>query len=297
MKTPIRLALIQFNGFSDPAANVAQACELAKEAGESGADLICFHELCTIPFFAGNYNPQLLELAQPVPGPTIERISKVARDTRTVTVFPLYERDGPHRYNTAVIVGPRGDLLGKYRKMSISGSGRSDRGLEWRYCSPGNLGFPVFDTPLGIKIGILICYDRHFPEAARALALLGAEILLVPATALPAGRRWWELIFKSHAVSNLMYVGAANRVGQDQGSPAPPYYGSSILISPDGEIVARGSESDTEIVYGEVNPLKLNEVRKRYSFFFDRRPESYSIVADPKLLNATSDNSGKPGAE
>ena len=219
----VRAALVQFSGHESKEINVRKAEDLARQAAGSGARIICFPELATTIYFCFGRDRKWFETAEPIPGPSVERLARVARETGTVIVYPLYERDGDTLYNTATVLGPDGNLIGKYRKMSVPQILRTVKAGETPaderfFFAPGNLGFPVFDTPFGVTLGVLICYDRHFPEAARTLGLKGAHLMLVPtATYRDWIREVWEVELRAHAIANMFYVGGVNKVGPDVG--------------------------------------------------------------------------------
>ena len=221
----VRAALVQFSGHESKEINVQKAEDLARQAAGNGARIICLPELSTTIYFCFERDKKWFETAEPIPGPAVNRLAKVAKETGTVIVYPLYENDNGTLYNTAAVLGPDGKLIGKYRKMSIPQIIRTVKPGETPaderfYFAPGNLGFPVFDTPFGVKIGILICYDRHFPEAARILGLKGAHLMLVPtATYREWIREVWEIELRGHAIANMFYVGGVNKVGKDVGGP------------------------------------------------------------------------------
>ena len=280
-----RVALVQFSGHASKNVNVQKAEDLARQAAGNGAQIICFPELCTTTYFCYERNPAFFELAEPVPGPAVDRMRKVARETGTVLVYPLYENDGGTLYNTATVIGPDGRLIGKYRKMSVPQIlrtvGKSETPADERfYFQPGNLGFPVFDTPFGIKLGILICYDRHFPEAARTLGLKGAHLLLVPtATYRDWIREVWEVELRAHAIANMFYVGGVNKVGPDVGgAPDRHYFGSAVFFDPRGALLARAGDKDDEVLYAEVDPKVCDDVRDLWGFFKFRRPDAYDEI-------------------
>src|SRR2546421_11454967 len=167
----VRAALVQFSGHESKEINIQKAGALARRAAGNGARIICLPELSTTIYFCSARDKNWCEPAEPIPGRAVNRLAKVAKETGTVIVYPLYENDNGTLYNTAAVLGPDGNLIGRYRKMSIPQILRTVKpgetpGDERFFFAPGNLGFPVFDTPFGVKIGILICYDRHFPEAA-----------------------------------------------------------------------------------------------------------------------------------
>ena len=284
----VRVALAQFSGHTSKDINIQKAERLARQAAGHGARIICFPELCTTIYFCFDRDRAWFETAEPIPGPATERLSRVARETGTVIVYPLYENDHGTLYNTAAVLGPDGALLGRYRKMSIPQILRTVQPGETPaderfYFTPGNLGFPVFDTPLGVRLGILICYDRHFPEAARALGLQGAHLVLVPtATYREWIREVWETELRGHAIANMYYVGGVNKVGPDVGGPADRhYFGTALMIDPRGHVMGRAGDREDEILYADIDPKVCEDVRDLWGFFRFRRPDAYGDVTLP----------------
>jgi N-carbamoylputrescine amidase len=285
----VRTALVQFSGHESKDVNVRKAEDLARQAAGNGARIICFPELCTTIYFCFERDPKWFGTAEPIPGPSVDRLARVARETGTVIVYPLYENDGGTLYNTAAVLGPDGRLLGRYRKMSVpqilrtvtAGETPAD---ERFYFAPGDLGFPVFDTPWGVRLGILICYDRHFPEAARILGLQGAHLVVVPtATYREWIREVWEVELRAHAIANNFYVGGVNKVGPDVGGPAGrSYFGSAVFIDPRGQVIGRAGDKDDEILYADIDPRACQDIRDLWGFFRFRRPDAYGeILGDP----------------
>jgi beta-ureidopropionase len=280
----LRIAGIQFSGHIDKAVNVATAVRLVRQAAVQGARIICLPELFNTMYFCVETRPDYFEWAEPVPGPTIERMADLARETQTVLIAPIFERtaDGPF-YNTAVVLGPQGDILGKYRKASIPFMDRSrspePRGNEKFYFQPGDLGFPTFATPFA-RIGILICYDRHFPEAARVLGLNGAEIVFVPTATTGMTRYLWDLELRAHAVANIYYVCGVNKVGVDVGGSSRNHFGSSVIVNPRGEILAQASDSREEVLLGDLDLSVLPDLRALWAYYRDRRPDLYGPLVE-----------------
>jgi beta-ureidopropionase len=205
-------------------------------------------------------------------------------------VYPLYENDNGTLYNTATVLGPDGNMIGKYRKMSVPQILRTVKPGETPaderfFFAPGNLGFPVFDTPFGVKIGILICYDRHFPEAARILGLKGAHLMLVPtATYREWIREVWEIELRGHAIANMFYVGGVNKVGKDVGGPADRhYFGTALFIDPKGNVMGRAGDKQDEILYGDIDPKACDDTRDLWGFFKFRRPDAYGEILKDKI--------------
>jgi beta-ureidopropionase len=276
-------ALVQMNFSVDVAENLAKSCEYVAEAGRNGAQIVCLPELATTEYFCVGMHPEFLDYAEPIPGPSTERMARVARDANVYVVFPLYEkvRDG-ELYNSAVFLDRSGEIAGLYRKNMIPLVKVGDvEGNEKFYFRPGNLGYPVWDTDLGIRVGVTICYDRHFPEGPRCLALNGADVMFVP-TATPLGGEMWEVELRGHAIANLFWVGAANRVGRDRdGHFDLDFYGRSLWIAPNGEIDTAAGTAGDELLYCEIDTDVSKRYRDAWGFFRDRRPEVYREVTVP----------------
>ena len=276
-------ALVQMNFSVDVAENLTKGCEYVAEAGRNGAQIVCLPELATTEYFCVGMHPEFLDYAEPIPGPSTERMARVARDAGVYVVFPVYEkvRDG-ELYNSAVFIDRGGEIVGLYRKNMIPLVKVGDvEGNEKFYFRPGNLGYPVWDTDLGIRVGVTICYDRHFPEGPRCLALNGADVMFVP-TATPLGGEMWEVELRGHAIANLFWVGAANRVGRDRdGHFDLDFYGRSLWIAPNGEIDTAAGTAGDELLYCEIDTDVSKRYRDAWGFFRDRRPEVYREVTVP----------------
>lgn len=276
----VKCALVQMHFSTDKNKNVEKGVRLIKEASANGAEIICLPELATTHYFCIGANPEYLDLAELVPGPASKKICKATAEANAYVIFPLFEKvqDG-ELYNTALFIDRKGKIVGKYRKQIIPFVKSGDiEGNEKYYFRPGNLGYPVFPTDTGLKVGITICFERHFPEGPRALALNGADVIFVP-TATPLGGEMWEVELRAMAIANLLWVGAVNRVGVDEGVPWDiKFYGRSLWSAPNGEVVeAAGTEGD-EIVYAEVDTEPAKQLREEWGFFRDRRPEAYAEV-------------------
>lgn len=274
-------ALVQMGFSSDTAENVERGAAYVRQAAEEGAQIICLPELATTIYPAFEENPEHFELAEPVPGPATEAIGKAARDAGVYVVYPLYERaveDGL-LYNTACFIDRSGEVVGRYRKNSIPDVRLPGMfGMEKYYFRPGNLGYPVFETDLGITVAVTICYERHLPEGPRIQALHGADLIFVP-TATAAGRGLWDVELRGHAVANLLWVGGVNRVGRDKGSANDAeFYGSSLWAAPNGEIAAQAGSDGDEILHAEVDTDLSRRLREDWGFFRDRRPEIFSAI-------------------
>lgn len=273
------------NDESKPVAEITAAAldkhlEYIDEAGKQGVQVLCLQEIFNGPYFCPSQDPRWYEAAEPVPGPTTEKLAQYAKKYSMVIVIPIYERVAPGvYYNTAAVVDADGTYLGKYRKNHIP---QVAGFWEKFYFKPGNMGYPVFDTAYG-KVGVYICYDRHFPEGARLLGLNGAEIIFNPsATVEGLSMYLWKLEQPAHAVANGYYVGAINRVGMEPPWNIGRFYGMSYFCNPRGQIIAEGSTDNDELVVSELDMDLIEEVRNTWQFYRDRRPETYGDMV--KLL-------------
>lgn len=280
----LKIAGVQFIGQADKAANIETAIRLVRKAAAQRARIVCLPELFSTMYFCVETRREYFDWAEAIPGPTIERMGAVARETGIVLIAPIFERAPDGRFfNTAAILGPDGALIGKYRKSSIPfldiGLSSEPRGNEKFYFVPGDLGFPTFATPFG-RIGILICYDRHFPEAARVLGLGGAEIVFVPTATTFMTRYLWDLELRAHAVTNVYYVCGVNKVGVDVGGSTRNHFGSSMVINPRGEILAQASDALEDIALADVDLSVIPELRTLWGYYRDRRPDMYGPLLD-----------------
>jgi beta-ureidopropionase len=279
----VKIAGIQFSGHVDKEVNVQTAIRLVRDAAGRGAQIICLPELFSTMYFCVETRPEYFDWAEPIPGPTIERMGQVARETGAVLICPIFERAGGTYYNAAAIVGPDGRVIGKYRKSSIPFMDRArssePRGDEKFFFAPGDLGFPTFETPFA-RIGILICYDRHFPEAARVLGLGGAEIVFVPTNTTRMTRYLWDLELRAHAIANIYYVCGVNKVGVDVGGSARDHHGASLIANPRGEIMAEASATQEAIVMADVDLSVIPELRALWGYYRDRRPDLYGPLVE-----------------
>ena len=284
----LRIAGIQFGGHVDKEVNLATAERLVREAAARGAQIVCPPELCSTIYFCVEERREYFDWAETIPGPTTDRMAKLARDTGIVLICPIFERteDG-HFYNSAAVLGPDGEIIGKYRKSSIPFMDRArsaePRGNEKFYFRPGDLGFPTFPTPFGVRIGILICYDRHFPEAARILGLGGAEIVFVPTVTSGMTRYLWDLELRAHAATNIYYVCGVNKVGVDVGGSTRDHFGSSLVVNPRGEIIAQANDTGEDIVIADVDVSVIPDLRAMWGYYRDRRPEMYAPLIEPPM--------------
>ena len=258
---------------------------LIRDAKKRGAQIVCLQEVFYGPYFCTEQTPKWYDAVEHIPdGPTTQMMCGLAKELGIVLIVPMYEEEfsGVY-YNTAAVIDADGTYLGKYRKHHIPQVQAGPAGCgfwEKYYFRPGNLGYPVFDTAFA-KVGVYICYDRHFPEGARALGLGGAEIVFNPsATVAGLSEYLWKLEQPAHAVANGYYVGAINRVGVEPPWNMGEFYGQSYLVDPRGSFVATGSRDKDEVVIGVMDRDVIREVRNTWQFFRDRRPDSYeSLVA------------------
>ena len=253
---------------------------IEKPAGE-GVQALCLQELFNGPYFPTEQATRWYGLAEPIPdGPTIRTMQGVAKQYGMVMVVSIYEEELPGvYYNTAAVLDADGTYLGKYRKTHIPHipPGFSEK----LYFRPGNVGYPVFSTQVG-QIGVYICYDRHFPEGARALGLNGAEIVFNPsATVAGLSEHLWSLEQRAHAIANGYFVGTINRVGHEQPWDVGEFYGSSYFCDPTGKVLAQGSRDRDEVVIADLDLDRIREVRQTWQFFRDRRPEMYADLTTP----------------
>ena len=281
-----RAALIQASNPAPPEASISETkkmmidkhIELIEQAANQGAQVTCLQEIFYGPYFCAEQDTRWYEIAEQIPdGPTIKLMQELAKQHKMILVVPIYEVDmtGVY-YNTAAVIDEHGEYLGKYRKHHIP---HCNPGFwEKFYFKPGNLGFPVFETSAG-KIGVYICYDRHFPEGARELGLNGAEIVFNPsATVAGLSEYLWKLEQPAHAVANQFYVGAINRVGTEAPWNIGEFYGQSYFCNPRGQIMVEGSRDQDEVIIADLDLDMIEEVRNTWQFFRDRRPESYTQI-------------------
>jgi N-carbamoylputrescine amidase len=248
------------------------------DAGKQGVQILCLQEIFNGPYFCPGQDKRWYDAAEAVPGPTLEKLVPLARKYQMAMVVPLYEREqaGVY-YNTAAILDADGSYLGKYRKTHIP---QTSGFWEKYFFKPGNLGYPVFKTRYA-TIGAYICYDRHFPEGARALGLAGAEIVYNPsATVAGLSQYLWKLEQPAHAVANGYFVGAINRVGTEAPWNIGKFYGTSYFVDPRGQILACASEDRDELVVATLDLDMIEEVRRTWQFFRDRRPDAYGPLVE-----------------
>jgi len=279
----VRCSLIQASNPSSPDASleatkqamIAKHVGLIAQAAAAGAQLACLQEIFYGPYFCAEQTTRWYDFTEPVPGgPTIRLMQDLARQHHMALIVPIYEleQEGIY-YNTAAVIQNDGAYLGKYRKTHIPHVAPGF--WEKFYFRPGNLGYPVFDLGFA-RVGVYICYDRHFPEGARALGLNGAEIVFNPsATVAGLSEHLWKLEQPAHAVANGYFVGAINRVGVEAPWKIGEFYGSSYFCDPRGQIFAQASRDRDEVLTADLDLDVIGDVRKTWQFFRDRRPETY----------------------
>lgn len=265
--------------------NLDRAARRVEEAAASGAEVVCLPELFRSQYFCQKEDPASFDLAEPVPGPTTERLGEVARRAGVAVVAPIFEKRAPGLYhNSAAVLDADGRIAGLYRKMHIPDDPAY---YEKFYFAPGDLGFRAFDTRAA-RIATLICWDQWYPEGARLAALQGASVVFYPtaigwhphekeehgATQLDA----WMTVQRGHAIANGFYVAAVNRVGRETpegGGAGIEFWGTSFVTDPQGELLARGSVDREEILIAEIDPARIEDVRRNWPFLRDRRIDSY----------------------
>ncbi len=248
-----------------------------EEAAKKGVQILCFEEIFTGPYFCPSQDSKWYDLAEEIPnGPTTQLMMEYAKKHSMVIVVPIYEKEmtGVY-YNTAAVIDADGKYLGKYRKNHIP----QVKGFwEKFFFKPGNMGYPVFDTAYA-KVGVYICYDRHFPDGARCLGLNGAEIMYNPsATVAGLSEYLWKIEQPAHAVANGYYVGAINRVGTEAPWNIGEFYGQSYFANPKGQIIAEASRDKDELLVADLDMDMIKEVRDLWQFYRDRRPDTYDAI-------------------
>jgi N-carbamoylputrescine amidase len=278
----VQVGIVQMSCTADKQENLQKAISKVREAAAGGAQIICLQELFTSLYFCDEENYDNFKLAEPIPGPSTDELSKVAAELDVVIIASLFEKRSAGVYhNTTAVLDADGAYLGKYRKMHIP----DDPGFyEKFYFTPGDLGYKVFQTRYA-KIGVLICWDQWYPEAARITALMGAEILFYPtaigwATTQDAATNTeqynaWQTIQRSHAVANGVHVVSVNRVGEEAGVQ---FWGGSFFSNPFGAIIYQASHNDEEIMVQELDLDKSDYYRSHWPFLRDRRIDSYQPI-------------------
>jgi len=289
-----RIGLVQLRCTSDLDENLARAVGRVHEAAKLGAQVVCLPELFLTQYFCQREDASLFDLAEPIPGPTTEKLSQAARQAGVSVIASIFEKRAPGIYhNTAAMIDADGKLLGIYRKMHIP-----DDPLYYEkyYFTPGDLGFKAFDTKFG-RVGTLVCWDQWYPEGARLTALQGAHVLFYP-TAIgwhPAEKAQygkvqhdaWRTIQRAHAIANGVYVAVVNRVGHETGDirgkaasgAGLEFWGGSFISDPFGKVLAEASHDKEEILVGEIDLHALEDIRRNWPFLRDRRIDSYGPIA------------------
>jgi len=249
-----------------------------EEAGKQGVQILCLQEIFNTPYFCPGQDTAWYESAESVPGPTTDQMTQYAKKYNMVIVVPIFEKEqAGFLYNTAAVIDADGSYLGKYRKNHIP---HTSGFWEKFFFKPGNLGYPVFQTKYA-KVGVYICYDRHFPDGARILGLNGAEIVYNPsATVAGLSQYLWKLEQPAHAVANGYFMGCINRVGEEKPWNLGKFYGSSYFVNPRGEFIAEASEDKDELLIADFDLDMIEEVRSVWQFYRDRRPETYQKLVE-----------------
>ncbi len=249
-----------------------------EKAGEQGVQILCLQEIFNTPYFCPGQDKAWYNSAESVPGPTTDLMAEYAKKYKMVMIVPIYEKEQAGIfYNTAAVIDADGTYLGKYRKNHIP---HTTGFWEKFFFKPGNLGYPVFQTAYA-KIGVYICYDRHFPDGARVLGLNGAEIVYNPsATVAGLSQYLWKLEQPAHAAANGYFMGCINRVGEEKPWNLGRFYGTSYFVDPRGQIFAQASEDKDELLVSEFDLDMIDEVRNTWQFFRDRRPETYGKLTE-----------------
>lgn len=289
MANKFAIGLLQMRSTADPGENLSRATEKIREASARGAQIICADELFLGEYFCLTEDAELFNLAEPIPGPTTEALAKVAKERKVVLIASLFERRASGIYhNTCAVIDADGSLLGKYRKMHIP-----DDPLYYEkfYFTPGDLGFPNFDTAYG-RIGVQICWDQWYPEGSRLTALQGAQVIFYPtsigwhphekaqfgAAQLDA----WRTIQRAHAIANGVYVAVVNRVGYEgkpqKGDPGLEFWGNSFVADPFGRVLAEASNDKEDVLVVECDPSQSEETRRNWPFLRDRRIDAYQPI-------------------
>ena len=281
-KDEITIGLVQMSMGLDTKSNLEKAISKIKEAASKGAQVVCLPELFTSQYFCQEEDPENFKLAEPIPGPTTEAISKAARENNVAVIAGIFEKRARGLYhNSAAVIDKSGKLLGVYRKMHIPDDPHY---YEKFYFAPGDLGFKAFDTEHG-KLGTLICWDQWYPEAARLTALLGAQILFYPTAigwfpeeeeSTKEMQDAWETIQRAHGIANGVFVVAVNRVGKEG---KINFWGSSFVSGPFGEIIAKASPGKEEVLVVKCDLSKIDTTRQGWPFLRDRRIDAYKGVS------------------
>jgi len=293
--TKFKIALVQMRCSEDPADNLTRALRRIRDAARAGAQLVCLPELFRTQYFCQREDHSLFDLAESIPGPSTEKLSRIAKEEHVAVVASLFERRAPGIYhNTAAVIEDDGSLAGKYRKMHIP-----DDPLYYEkfYFTPGDLGFRNFPLSSG-NAGVLVCWDQWYPEAARLTALQGSNVLFYP-TAIgwhPAEKAEygeaqysaWQTMQRAHAIANGVYVAAVNRVGHEHGDvrgnrvegPGLEFWGGSFLADPFGRVIMQAAHDKEDILVGEIDLHLIEETRRNWPFLRDRRIDAYQPITE-----------------
>lgn len=274
MERPLRICGVQLEATPDVARNTEKAVELIGLASGEGAKIVCLPELFNTPWFPATIDPEAKALAEGEDGPTLTAVREAAAAGDVVVVADIFELDGEDRFNTAFVIGPDGEVCGKYRKVHVP---QIPLWEEKSYFTPGDHGFGVFDTPYA-RIGVQICWDVFFPEGFRILALKGAEVVFCPtAAAFSHSQKKWERAMAAAAHANGFYIMRVNRVGKEA---KQEFYGKSLCVGPDGELVGKPSGAGEGIVLADIDLAEIPRARSEWVFLKDRRPENYKEIAE-----------------
>jgi len=266
----VKVAGIQSACGPERGENVERAADLARLAVENGAKIICFEQLFSTFWFPKEKSPAWFDLAEEEDGPTLETLRPLAKEYDVTLICPIFERVAEHEYySTAFVIGSDGEISGKYRKVHVP-----DLPLwqEKFYFRPGDLGFPVF-TAHGLTFGVQICWDNFFPEGVRSLALKGAQVIFSPNAAAFASSRKWETVMTASAIVNNVYVFRVNRVGREE---KQDFYGRSFCVNPEGDMLLPPSGMANSVIMADIDTRHIDEVRREWKFFRDRREDVYS---------------------
>jgi N-carbamoylputrescine amidase len=295
-RTPFTIGIVQDHATEDVAANVARADAHIRTAAQRGAQIVCLKELFSAPYFCKSQQVCRFDLAEPIPGPTTDRMQALAKQLAVVIVVPMFERQAAGIYrNTAAIIDADGQLLGTYRKMHIPDDPLYNEKFYFTPgdTAPGSPGFKVWKTRYA-TIGVLICWDQWFPEAARITSLLGADVLFYP-TAIgwhPSEKEeWgatqvdsWRTVQRAHAISNGIYVASPNRIGHEDepGTDGITFFGHSFIADPSGRVIASAGEEEAVLV-ATCDPAEIESARRNWPFLRDRRTDAYGPILQRHL--------------
>jgi N-carbamoylputrescine amidase len=281
--TIVRAAVTQATWTGDKESMIVKHEGLARAAAADGAQILGFQELFYGPYFGIIQDQKYYSYVETIPGPTVQRFQALANELELVIVLPIYEVENEGEYyNTAAVIDADGSLLGKYRKHHIP---HLPQFWEKFYFRPGNLGYPVFQSAVG-RVGVYICYDRHFPEGWRELGLNNAQLVFNPSATKPGlSNRLWEIEQPAAAAANQYFIAANNRIGMESdefGEEAVEFYGSSYFVDPRGNYVGDiASTGKEEVVIRDLDFDEITRTRNDWQFYRDRRPDSYDKITAP----------------